>query len=101
MNNQKGFTLIEMMIVLMIISVLLIITVPNVTKHSNSINTKGCEAYIKMVQAQVKAYELDKNQVPTIQNLVDEKYIKNDKTACGPITAIAISNTGEVSLVNP
>jgi competence protein ComGC len=28
-NNQKGFTLIEMMIVLLIISVLLIITVPN------------------------------------------------------------------------
>ena len=58
-KNQKGFTLIEMMIVLLVISVLLVITVPNVTKNNSSINEKGCEAFIKMVQGQVQAYELD------------------------------------------
>ena len=34
LKNEKGFTLIEMMIVLLIISVLILITIPNVTKHS-------------------------------------------------------------------
>lgn len=29
LNNNRGFTLIEMMIVLLVISVLLIITIPN------------------------------------------------------------------------
>ena len=33
--NQKGFTLIEMLIVLLIISVLILITVPNLTKHND------------------------------------------------------------------
>jgi competence protein ComGC len=58
-KNQKGFTLIEMMIVLLVISVLLVITVPNVTKNNSSINEKGCDAFVKMVQGQVQAYELD------------------------------------------
>lgn len=30
MKNEKGFTLIEMMIVLLVISILVIITIPNV-----------------------------------------------------------------------
>ena len=61
-KNQKGFTLIEMMIVLLVISVLLVITVPNVTKNNSSINEKGCEAFVNMVQGQVQAYELDDNK---------------------------------------
>ena len=61
-KNQKGFTLIEMMIVLLVISVLLVITVPNVTKNNSSINEKGCDAFVKMVQGQVQAYELDDNK---------------------------------------
>ena len=61
-KNQKGFTLIEMMIVLLVISVLLVITVPNVTKNNSSINEKGCEAFVKMVQGQVQAFELDGNK---------------------------------------
>jgi competence protein ComGC len=47
MKNEKGFTLIEMMIVMMIISILLIITIPNIAKHNSNINTKGCEAFVK------------------------------------------------------
>jgi competence protein ComGC len=85
-KNQKGFTLIEMMIVLLVISVLLVITVPNVTKNNSSINEKGCEAFINMVQAQVQAFELDgiKSEngelVPvSVDALMKEGYIKQEK----------------------
>ncbi|WP_152908487.1 prepilin-type N-terminal cleavage/methylation domain-containing protein, partial [Geobacillus stearothermophilus] len=44
--NQKGFTLIEMLIVLMVISVLLLIAIPNIAKHNSMINEKGCEAFL-------------------------------------------------------
>ncbi len=47
MKNEKGFTLIEMMIVLLIISVLLIITIPNIGRHNATVNEKGCEAYVE------------------------------------------------------
>lgn len=46
LRNEKAFTLIEMMIVLLIISVLILVAIPNVTKHSKSIDTKGCDAYL-------------------------------------------------------
>ena len=48
--NERGFTLIEMMIVMLVISVLLIITVPSIVKNQEAVNKKGCEAYIKMVE---------------------------------------------------
>ncbi|MFS0861539.1 competence type IV pilus major pilin ComGC [Fredinandcohnia sp. 179-A 10B2 NHS] len=82
--NQKGFTLIEMLIVLLVISILLLVTVPNVTKHNSMINEKGCEALIKMVQAQVQAYEIDKNKEPvSISELQTEKYLDGgDPPAC-------------------
>ncbi len=47
-KNEKAFTLIEMMIVLLVISVLLIIAVPNISKHNSNINEKGCEAFKKL-----------------------------------------------------
>lgn len=98
MKNEKGFTLIEMMIVLLVISVLLIITIPNITKHNANINTKGCQAFVKMVQAQVQAYQIDQKKYPaTVQELVDEGYLKNGETACTDNTKIVIGADGEVT----
>lgn len=48
LNQQAGFTLIEMLIVLLIISILILITIPNVTKHFATIDKKGCTAYISL-----------------------------------------------------
>ncbi len=99
MKNEKGFTLIEMMIVMLVISVLLIITIPNVAKHNSNINKKGCEAYVKMVQAQVQAYEMDKNKVPTIEELKAEGYLKPDATGCPNGNTVAIDAEGNVTSI--
>ena len=96
---QKGFTLIEMMVVLLIISVLILIAIPNVTKHSATIDEKGCEAYIKMVQGQVEAYRIDKKGIPTLQDLVDNDYLNDEGTSCPNGDAIKIeAATGLVSI---
>lgn len=70
LNQQAGFTLIEMLIVLLIISILILITIPNVTKHFATIDKKGCTAYITMVQGQVEAYRVDYMAYPTLEDLV-------------------------------
>lgn len=54
--NEKGFTLIEMLIVLLIISILLLVTIPNVTKHNQSIQTKGCEGLVNMVNSKNRSF---------------------------------------------
>jgi len=95
MVKEKGFTLIEMLIVLMVISVLLLIMIPNITKHNSMINDKGCQAFVKTVQAQVKAYEMENDAIPTVQQLMDGKYIKSNKCPNGH--TIQISSDGEVS----
>jgi len=97
-NNEKGFTLIEMMIVMLIISVILIITIPNVTKHNKNINTKGCEAYVKMVQAQVQAYQMDNNRIPTLDELKTGGYLKDTK-GCGNGESVEIAPDGTVTAV--
>lgn len=97
-RNEKGFTLIEMMIVLLVISVLLIITIPNVTKHNSKINNKGCEAFVQMVQAHVQAYEIDKRKKPaSIQALIDEEYLNEGENTCPNGAKIMISTDGRVS----
>lgn len=95
MVKEKGFTLIEMLIVLMVISVLLLIMIPNITKHNSMINDKGCQAFVKTVQAQVKAYEMENDAIPTVQQLMDGKYIKSNKCPNGH--TIQIGSDGEVS----
>lgn len=94
-RNEKGFTLIEMMIVLLIISVLVLIAIPNVTKHSRSIDEKGCDAYVKMVQGQVQAYKMDKKEFPTLDSLKDEGYVTGD-LQCPDGRKLNLSSEGEV-----
>lgn len=98
---QKGFTLIEMMVVLLIISVLILIAIPNVTKHSATIDEKGCEAYVKMVQGQVEAYRIDEKSIPTIEDLESNGYLNEGETACPNGDEIVIDTDGLVAVVPP
>lgn len=98
-NDENGFTLIEMMIVMLIISVLLIITIPNVTKHNSNINNKGCEAFVKMVQAQVQAYQMDKNEIPTLDDLEEAGYLKGTK-GCPNGKDVVIDDEGNVTVAS-
>lgn len=98
-NKEAGFTLIEMMIVMLIISVLLIITIPNVTKHNTNINNKGCQAYVKMVQAQVQAYQMDINKTPTLDDLKSKGYLDPNTKGCPNGETVEIDNEGNVTSV--
>ncbi|MCM3729776.1 prepilin-type N-terminal cleavage/methylation domain-containing protein [Neobacillus cucumis] len=95
-KTEKGFTLIEMMIVMLIISVLLMITIPNVAKHNSNINNKGCEAYVKMVQAQVQSYQMEKNKIPTLGELQTAGYLRDVK-GCPNGQEVAIDSEGNVT----
>ncbi|MCG7345143.1 prepilin-type N-terminal cleavage/methylation domain-containing protein [Sporosarcina sp. ACRSL] len=98
-KEESGFTLIEMMIVLLIISVLVLIAIPNVTKHSKSIDDKGCKAYVKMVEGQVTAYKMEKHEYPSLQELIDHDYLP-DGAQCPDGTEILIAEDGKVTAPN-
>lgn len=99
MKNERGFTLIEMLVVLLVISVLLIVTIPNITKHNSTINEKGCKAFAKMVEAQIQAYEMEKQSLPTsIEDLQAEGYLNQEQSTCPNGDTITIGANGEVKI---
>jgi len=78
-NEEKGFTLVEMLIVMMIISILLIVVIPNVTKYQKTIRLKGCNAFVKNVQSQVQGYMLENDgKIPTLGDLQKDNYVTNN-----------------------
>ena len=89
-TTVKGFTLVEMLVVLLIISVLLLLFVPNLTKQKDAVNDKGKAAVVKVVESQAELYSLDKNEDASLSKLqadgritkeqakaYNEYYIKN------------------------
>ena len=54
----EAFTLIEMLIVLLIISVLLLLFVPNLSKQKDAVSDTGNAAVVKVVESQAELYEL-------------------------------------------
>lgn len=98
MRNEKGFTLIEMLIVLMIISVLVLITIPNVMKHFKTVDDKGCDAYKQMVQSQVQAYKIDHKKYPSMKDLLSEDYLGVNEATCPDGTPINVDTNGKVIL---
>lgn len=78
-QNQHGFTLVEMLVVLMIISTLLLITIPNIATNNQMVQEKGCEAMVKLAESQVQAYRIEYGQLPTtITELVENNYLEQD-----------------------
>ncbi|MEK4403126.1 competence type IV pilus major pilin ComGC [Sporosarcina sp. FSL K6-6792] len=98
-HNEKAFTLIEMMIVLLIISVLILIAIPNVTKHSKSIDEKGCDAYMQMVQGQIEAFKMDEKHLPTSLAEMTEKEYLPENAQCPDGTQLSIDGDGKVDKV--
>lgn len=95
LKNNAAFTLIEMIIVLMIISILLLIAIPNMTKNSSVANSKGCDATIELLQAQMGAYEIEKNERPAnLEVLKTEKFV--DKIVCPDNTPLKLDDNGRV-----
>lgn len=88
--DERAFTLIEMMIVLMIISVLL-----HMSKNNTIAQEKSCEATIELLQAQVGAYQIEHNSLPSsLATLVDEGYIQ--KIECPGGETLQLTVDGKV-----
>ena len=67
--KAKAFTLVEMLVVLLIISVLLLLFVPNLTKQKDAVNDKGKAAVVKVVESQAELYSLEKNERASLSKL--------------------------------
>lgn len=76
-KKNKGFTLVEMLIVLFVISILVLLFVPSLSKQKDKVVKNGDEAIIKVVETQKELYTLDASNTdePTLANLISGGYI--------------------------
>ena len=59
LKNKRGFTLVEMLIVLVIVSVLSLLIIPNVMSTRSNIDEEGKYALNQLVQAQMTLYNFE------------------------------------------
>ncbi len=82
-NTKKGFTLLEMTIVVIIISVLFLLSVPNIQKTLGIVNQKGCTAIEKVADAAILEYKLEYGEYPgSAGDLVSAGLLSEDQLSC-------------------
>lgn len=75
-NNKKGFTLVELMVVVAIIGVLVAIAVPVYNNSQKTAKTNACLANSRIIEGAIEMYRIDENEAPTDLADLVPKYIK-------------------------
>jgi prepilin-type N-terminal cleavage/methylation domain-containing protein len=80
--RRKGFTLVEIMIVVAIIGLLAAIAIPNFIKARDTARKNACIANLKTVQGAIQVWAIDTNAAagstaPTLATLVSSGYLKS------------------------
>jgi type II secretion system protein G len=70
-SSERGFTLIEMMIVVAIIAILVGILVPNFIRARAQAQTAACEANLKEIATSLEEYETDHEAYPDVTTLTN------------------------------
>jgi general secretion pathway protein G len=76
--KESGFTLIELMIVMLIIGVLLAIAVPNYVAAIKAAHEAVLKEDLHVMRNAIDSYTMDKQKAPqSLQDLVDSGYLKS------------------------
>ncbi len=104
MKNRKGFTLIELMIVIAIIGILAAMAIPNFKKARWSARQKSCYSNIRVLQGAIEMYNMDNNTMMSsslsLEGLKNGNYIKKVEDFQGnntPETTCSYSISGDIT----
>ena len=78
---KKGFTLIEMTVVVCILSIILLLTVPNIQKVISIVDDKGCKALEKVVDSAILEYKLAYKEMD-IDDLINAGLLDDTQSKC-------------------
>lgn len=90
---KKGFTLLEMVVVVIIVSILFLLTVPNVSKVISSVDNRACSALTKVVDSAIAQFKLDYGTLPnSMDDLKNGGYISPEQMSCSNGKTLSIQD---------
>lgn len=95
MKNKKGFTLIELVVVVAILGVLALLIVPNVTNRISEAKEAVLEANIKVINNAIKMYCAEQGDYPEISGTQEGEKIEellNKLQTAGYLDANEVTN---------
>ena len=79
MKNKKGFTLVELMAVIVILAIIIAIAVPTYGKIKRSIDRKNYENKVSLIQVAAAKFAEDTNITATfVKELIEQGYLQAD-----------------------
>lgn len=106
-KNQKGFTLVELMVVVVIIGILVAIAIPVYNNVQATAKENADKANIRIIQGAVQTYLLENdNEIPQgglkVDILIDTGYLKDGlESPYGENYGYTIDSEGTVTSTKP
>lgn len=92
-KDKQGFTLLEMVVVVSVLSVMFLLTIPNIQKVMDIVERKGCDALVKVVDSAILQYKLNYDEYPgSVYDLVNAGLLNNNQIECSNGNLISISD---------
>jgi prepilin-type N-terminal cleavage/methylation domain-containing protein len=81
--KKRGFTLVEVLLVIIIVGILAAIVIPRVTQTAKDARYKACAADMSAINAQLELWNLNKGSYPSLASIfADPSYFPDGVVSC-------------------
>lgn len=98
-NRKRGFTLVELLIVVLILAALAAIAVPRIGASAANARIRACETNVSIVNSQIELYTANEGSAPAVIGDVtgNVAYFPDGAPVCPFATAYVIGANGHVT----